>query len=111
MAASSTSAFMTVASMPMASAVGRDKPSSEIWAPRRHIAAADHDAEADAERVSGDQIGGKAIDRRLMNAELFGTAERFAGELDDHPSIFRLRHEMFPPRAFRHSPPKPAQRR
>ena len=38
------------------------------------IAAADHDAEIDTEIVGGDQIGGKTIDRRLVNTELFGTA-------------------------------------
>src|SRR5580704_9414039 len=37
MAASRTSAFITVASMPMASAVGRDRPFSEICAPRNTL--------------------------------------------------------------------------
>ncbi len=62
---------MTVASMPMASAVGRDRPSSDTLAPRKHIAAADDNAERDAEIVGGDEIGGETIDRRLMNTELF----------------------------------------
>ena len=44
---------MTVASMPMASAVGRDSPSSDTLAPREHVAAADNDAEIDTEIMGG----------------------------------------------------------
>ena len=65
----------------------------------QHIAAADHDAKRDAEPVRGDEIGGKTVDGRLMDAELFRAAERFAGELDDHPPVFRLRHRDIPPPA------------
>ena len=65
----------------------------------QHIAAADHDAEPDAELVGGDEIGGEAIDGRLMNTELLRAAQRFAGELDDHPPVFRFRHRDVPPLA------------
>jgi hypothetical protein len=60
------------------------------------IAAADHDAEIDAEIVGGDQIGGKTIDGRLMNAELFRAAKGFPGELYDDPPVFRFRHRDVP---------------
>ena len=88
---------MTVANMPMASAVGRDSPVLGNLRAAQNIAAADHDAEVDAEPVRGDEIGGETIDGRLVNAELFGAAQRLAGELDDHPSVVRLRHRDVPP--------------
>ena len=58
----------------------------------QNIAAADDDAEPDAELMRGDEVSGEAVDGRLMDAEFFRTAQGFAGELDDHPSVFRLRH-------------------
>ena len=58
-AASSTSAFMTVASMPMASAVGRDRPFSEIVRAAQNVAAADHDAEPDSELCAATRSAAK----------------------------------------------------
>src|SRR5207245_9041401 len=49
-------------------------PSGDTNAPRRH------------------DIGGEAIDRRLMNAERLGSAEGLARELDDHAAISRHGH-------------------
>ena len=37
--------------------------------PAQDVAAADHDAERHAERARGDEIGGIAVDRRLVDAE------------------------------------------
>ena len=102
---------MTVASIPMDI---RGRPRQSILGNLRaaqDVAAADHDAEAYPEPVSGDEIGGEAIDRRLMDAEFFRTAQGFAGELDDHASVFRLRHEELsaPCRAAMSPAPNPAQ--
>ena len=94
MAASSTSAFMTVASMPIASAVGRDSPSSEICAPRKTLPPPTTTPSPMPSSCAAIEIGGKAVDGRLMDAEFLRAAQSLAGELDDHPSVFRLRHGM-----------------
>jgi hypothetical protein len=43
-----------------------------------------------------------------VNAEFFRTAQGFARELDDHPSVVRLRH-LRGPLELRHSLPIPKQ--
>ena len=40
----------------------------------KNIAAADHDAEAYSHLMDGDQVGGKIVDRRLVDAEFLGSA-------------------------------------
>jgi hypothetical protein len=82
MAASSTSAFMTVASIPIASAVGRDNPVWEICAPRKTLPP-----------PTTTPSPMPSLDGRLMDAEAPGAAQCFARELHDHPAISRHGHQ------------------
>ena len=68
-AASSTSAFITVASIPMASAVGRDSQASAASRAADQVAAADHDPDGDAELARRDEVVDDVLDRRGVDAE------------------------------------------
>ena len=92
MAASSTSAFITVPIMPIASAVGRDEPVARLFGAADQIAAADHHADRDAERARRHEILDDALDRRRVDSEIVRTAERLARDLHDHPAVGRLGH-------------------
>ena len=67
--------------------------------PAKDVAAADHDAELYSHFMGGDEIGGKAINAGLVDAEFFGPAQGLAGKFDDHPSVPRARHRHVPPLA------------
>ena len=78
------------------------------------IAAADHHAELDAEPGSRHQIGGKAFDHFLIDAEALLTGERFARELDDDAAVKRFSHSILPRGRRRRSSsarPRPPPRR
>ena len=86
-AASSTSPFITVASMPMASAVGRDRLLPDILTPRRMLPPPTTTPSVTPAVRARDQVLGDAVDGRLMDAEAFGPRQRFAGHLDDHAAV------------------------
>ena len=48
-------------------------------------------------RACRDEIGGDAIDGRLMDAETFRAAQRLAGQLDDDTAVGGLSHDATPP--------------
>ena len=85
---------MTVASMPIMSPVTRGMPCSRDFDAAKDIAAADHDADGDAERLGGDEIGRDALERRLMDAESVRAAQRFAGDLHDDAPVGGFGHGM-----------------
>ena len=58
----------------------------------KDIAAADDNSDADAQRLGGDEIGGDALERWLMDAEAVRAHQGLAGDLDDHASVDRLSH-------------------
>ena len=83
---------MTVASIPIRSPVSaRDALLGHLHA-AKNIAAADHDSDADAERLGGDEIGGDALESRLVDAEAVRARQGLTGDLDDHASVNRLSH-------------------
>ena len=95
-AASSTRPFITVASMPMASAVGRDRLLPDILTPRRMLPPPTTTPSVTPSRARGDQIFGDAVDGRLVDAEAFGAGQRFAGDLDDHATVGGLAELTWP---------------
>ena len=71
-AVSSASAFMTVARMPIMSPVTRGIALLGHLHAAEDVAATDDDADLNAERPRRRQIGGDAVECRLMNPEAAG---------------------------------------
>ncbi len=92
MAASSARQFITVASMPMVSPVGRETPREDTSTPRTNIAAADDDGDLGTQLPGRDQVAGDPVDGWLVDAGCVRAGEIFAGKLDHHATIDRLSH-------------------
>ena len=69
-AASSTRQFMTVASMPMLSPTGRGTPRLETSTPRKMLPPPTTTPSSTPSLARGGEIGGEALDRRLIDAEV-----------------------------------------
>ena len=92
-AVSSASAFITVASMPIMSPVTPWNSLLGNLHAAKDIAATDHDADGDPERLRRHQIGRDTFERGLVDAEALGPHQGFAGDLHDDASVDRLGHD------------------
>src|ERR1051326_8152557 len=91
-AASRTSAFITVPSMPSASPVARETPRAEISTPRNMLPPPITTPSEVPSRPPADQTRRQPIDRRLPNTKTLIPGESLARQFEDHASIGRLRH-------------------